>query len=150
MINETLRANGIAKIQSYVTQNTDLLDDPIFSSESFKNNCAEYYLYYPYLFSNSFDNIGSSQLENLNLASYFCYRYVVLKDDIIDNQVSSNLVDESEKMSTCYMNHALKISLLRIVLQRRTIRFGGIICLIHRYIIIQGNKVSLILLHKLN
>jgi hypothetical protein len=35
MINETLKAKGIAKIQSYVTQNTDLLDDPIFSSESF-------------------------------------------------------------------------------------------------------------------
>lgn len=119
MINETLRANGIAKIQSYVTQNTDLLDDPIFSSESFKNNCAEYYLYYPYLFSNSFDNIGSSQLENLNLASYFCYRYVVLKNDIIDNQVSSNLVDEYEKMSTCYMNHALKI--LRVLFEEKSI-----------------------------
>ena len=31
-----------------------------------------------------------------------------------------------------------------------TIRFGGIICLIQRDIIIQGNKVSLILLHKLD
>ncbi|TAH08623.1 MAG: hypothetical protein EAZ13_02795 [Sphingobacteriia bacterium] len=109
MINEELRIKAIDSISSYVYNNRDLLNDPLLSNGSFKTSCIEYYFYYPYLFSSSFENIEPIKLEQLNIASYFCYRYVVLNDDIIDQQVSSDLVLKHEMMANCYMKHALEI-----------------------------------------
>lgn len=109
MINEILRTRGIANINTYVNENTDLLIDPLLSSGDFKNSNAEYYFYYPYMFSEAFVNINLGALEKLNLASYFCFRYVVLKDSIIDNQVENKSITKYEKIALCYMQHALKL-----------------------------------------
>lgn len=109
MLNEILRNNGIEKIKSYINCNDDLLKDTTLSSGSFETNSAEYYLYYPYLFIEAFDSIDLSKLVSLNIASYFCYRYVVLKDEIIDHQISDDLVNGYELLAKCYMKHALQI-----------------------------------------
>lgn len=109
MINAELRNKAIESINFYVHNKEDLLNDPILASGSYKTSCVEYYFYYPYLFSDPFGDINPIKLEQLNIASYFCYRYVVLNDDIIDKQISIDQISNHEIIANCYMKHALEI-----------------------------------------
>jgi hypothetical protein len=75
------------------------------------NEYAYFYDCYPYLFKEAFEGINATKLEQLNIASFLCYKAIVLKDDYIDKTTPDVIDARKAEISRLFLDEAKKILL---------------------------------------
>jgi hypothetical protein len=70
-----------------------LLDDHEF------NRYADFYNYYPFLFYDAFDNVAIEKISKINIASFLCFKSVVINDELVDSK--SNIENFEFKKLLC-------------------------------------------------
>ncbi len=99
MLNKNLRKKSIKILSDYLKEQCKLGSFEIPVTKAIFKGFAEFYLYYPYLFIKAFSVIEEEKVNKLIIASFLCYKYVVLQDDIIDNQISVEKAINQKKIS---------------------------------------------------
>ena len=93
-----------AHIKSNIANNyvTSLLVDKDFNEYAYFYNC------YPYLFVEAFHILEKEKLELLNVASFLCYKAIVLRDDYIDKIEPNNLDIKKNEVSLLFFRGSNK------------------------------------------
>jgi len=80
-----------------------LLDDYEF------NRYAEFYNYYPFLFYDAFDNVSVEKISKINIASFLCFKSVVINDELVDSKYKIEDFEFKKKLSKTFYEEARKL-----------------------------------------